>query len=1122
MNLIFYKHRKVKQFKIWSIYCLFFILSSCNEKKVLINSKEATFELIPASQSGILFNNKIEENYKNFFDNFNYVYNGGGVAIGDINNDGLPDIYFTANDSSNKLYLNKGDFKFEDITKQAGVGGGDGWHNGVVMADVNADGYLDIYICRGGIKSNNSSQRENLLFINQQDNTFIEQASGFGLNDRGYSTHASFFDFDNDNDLDVYITNRPDKFYIGLADILKNKESTHDDYRDKLFENRGGKFYNISKQAGITSNFGFSLSVVTSDVNNDGYIDIFVANDFSENDYLYLNNGDGTFKEKIKEATNHVSFYSMGSDIADMNNDGFEDIFVTEMLPSNYKRSKTSMPPMNIKRFDRLKEKGFHNQYMHNMLHLNRGNSYFSDISQIAGISKTDWSWSCLMVDFNNNGLKDVFVSNGYKRELFDRDSYYKRKELYEKNRGIYTSLEDMSRGLANDIINIYPSQELPNHFYINNGDLTFTNKTQEIGFDIPSFSNGAAVGDLDNDGDLDLVVNNVDKEAFVFKNNLVTNQSYLKIKLLGPKGNTTGLGTKLTLYSNKKKQYQEFKTVRGYLSSVEPIVHFGLGNQKKIDSVKVVWPDGNINMLRNQDANQLLTVAYSNSSLQQKSNSKNKNVKTLFSDQTYNYFQNPFRHKENYFNDYEKQVLLPKKYSINGPYISVGDINNDGLEDFFIGGASNQSGRVYLQNKSKKFIHLKQEAFENDKVFEDMESVFFDADGDGDLDLYVVSGGYEFEPLSTHYQDRLYLNNGKGEYTRSKGLPKINASGGCVSVADYDNDGDLDVFIGGKVVPNYYPFPPKSLLLENDGEGNFTDVTKIKAKALSKVGMVNSSVWADINNDKYPDLILVGEWMPIKFFINNKGQLVDETKKYGLKDTTGWWYKIVATDYDKDGDVDFVVGNLGLNHKFKASNEKPLHIYANDFDVNGSFDAFLAKYNEQGDQVPVRGLDCSSEQIPEIKKKYKTFNEFADASISEILGPGLDNSLHYQAKLFASCILKNDNGTFVLEQLPNEAQLSTIQGIIIEDLDNDGRLDIVAAGNQFETEIETTMADASVGVILKSEKGKYCSLSQLKTGFFVPYNVKDVKRIKLGHDNTLGILVGCNDDVLRLFAKTE
>lgn len=1088
-----------------------FLLSCASPEHIEAPPIDPLFERIDASASGLDFNNKIEENFQNFFGVFNYVYNGAGVAIGDINKDGLSDIFFTGNDVPNKLYLNQGNFEFKDITATARIATPDGWDNGVVMADVNQDGWLDIYVSRGGWKDTDA-QRRNLLFINNGDLTFSERAADYGLADIGYSLQASFFDMDNDNDLDMYLTNRPEHFFLNYRQVLAGKRQANDLYRDKLYRNDGEGFTEVGLQAGIVDNFAYGLGLSTTDVNQDGYIDIFVANDYLENDYLYINQGDGTFKEQIKEYTNHIPFYSMGMDVVDINNDGLEDIIQLDMLPADYERSKTTMASMNVQLFDDLISNGFHHQYMHNMLQLNQGNNFFSEIGQLAGISKTDWSWSCLGSDFDNDGYRDILITNGFKRDIWDKDAQKKFAQFMTSPERREQSDEEN----AQHIINLFQTNKISNYLFQNNQDLSFTNKAREWGLDEKSFSNGAALGDLDNDGDLDIVINNVDGAAFIYRNKAEDlKHNYIKIKLQGPGQNRNGLGAKIKLTYGDQMQYHDFKTVRGYLSSMEPIAHFGLGKVTNIDEIEVIWPDGTSNLLTDSPSNQTLVVNYLDAS---KRIEKKVSSEPLLSDITKQSFTAGHKHQENEFDDYRVQVLLPHKLSQLGPCLAVGDVNADGLEDFYIGGAHKQLGQIYLQKANQQFEQLVTAAFDAEQQLEDTGATFFDADGDGDLDLYVVSGGNEFQPNSRFFQDRLYLNDGQGQFQLSDQLPEISSSGACVKPFDFDGDGDLDLFVGGRLIPFNYPQAPRSYLLENRA-GQFVDVTATIAPDLAEVGMVTDALWHDLEQDGKAELLLVGEWMPITIFQWRGSQYENVTSSFGLDQTQGWWNTIEMADLDQDGDQDFILGNLGLNYKFKASAEKPFTVFADDFDQNGTNDIFLAKYNDDR-MVPIRGKECSSQQLPILNKKFTTFKEFAKADIHQILDGKTQKALHYEAREFRSIILENNAGKLTVKALPIEAQFSTVNGILIADLNGDNTQDLLIAGNRFEAEVETTRADSSPGALFlqNQETGNWIMRPIADSGFFVPYNVKEIQPIRLGQGSALGILVGVNDGDLLLY----
>jgi len=1100
---------------LWFILVAFSLLSCEKEKPETDEFSKSLFTRVPSNHSGITFKNIVEEKFENYFAYYPYIYNGGGVAVGDINNDGLTDIYFTANEHANKLYLNKGALKFEDISQSAGVEGKKGWDNGVSMVDINHDGYLDIYICRGGWQDTDE-ERRNLLYVNNGDLTFTEKASEFGLDDVAFSTHATFFDMDNDNDLDAYIINRPDSFYLPLSTMRDNRYIPNDLFRDKLYRNEEGKFNEIGLEAGITENFGYSLGVMTADFNHDGFKDIFVANDYSERDFLFINDGDGTFTDKTKEAMHHLSLSSMGVDMADINNDGLEDLVVLEMQPEDYTRAKVSMPPMDLEGYNAIQEAGMHKQYLRNVLFLNMGNNFYSEIGNLAGMTNTDWSWGCLTSDYDNDGFRDLFITNGFRRDVMNGDIQMKTMDFIRMNRHRFKDATDMFNNAFDEFINLYDGIKLKNYLFKNNGNLTFTDVSGEWGFYEYSFSNGSAVADFDKDGDLDIVINNLADEAWLFENTQKDN-NYIQIELTGPDLNPFGLGTYISIYYDGKIQFFENKTVRGYLSSSTTIPHFGLGKTESIDSIKVRWTDGKENILTNIPTNQILKIAYNESAIGKEPVVKLSSEKPLFQESTKPSLKPAFVHHENEFFEYNDQKLLPHGFAKSGPFISVGDINGDGLDDFYIGGAKGQAGSLYRQ-QNDQFIKVSSSTLQKDKDYEDMGSEFFDVDGDNDMDLYVVSGGSEYHEGNSMYQDRLYLNDGNGQFTKTD-LPKTISSGSCVEAFDFDQDGDMDLFVGGQVIAGAYPTPPKSYVFVND-RGKLIDKTDEIAPGISRIGMVKSAVFTDLNQNNQPELVIVGEWMPIKILEYSENKFLDKTSDYSLDKTNGWWNKVVSNDLDNDGDQDLIIGNLGENYKYKTSIEKPFQVFARDFDRSGTNDILLAYYH--GNNLkPVRGKEILTKQLPVIEKVFPTYMEFAKADMKDILGQGMENSFHLLAYEFSSIILINNDGQFEMKKLPVQAQFSTLNGILIDDYNKDGVKDLIIGGNKFDVEIETSPADASPGFVLLG-KGDFKYEAQLpsESGFFIPYNVKDLRSIN--SKNETFILVSSNNDSLRVFKPNK
>jgi enediyne biosynthesis protein E4 len=1042
------------------------------------NNKKNLFTEQQSATTHITFRNDLVETEKKNVLNYMYFYNGAGVAAGDLNNDGLADLVFTGNQTSNKLYLNKGDFTFQDITQSSGIANYGGWNTGVSLADINADGWLDIYVCRSG--SEESNERKNLLFINNKDNTFTERAAAYGLDDSGYSTQAAFFDYDKDDDLDVFILNHSIHRFSIDSEFSRLRHEKNSIYGSKLYQNNHGVFKDVSEEAGIISNvISFGLGVAIGDVNNDTWPDFYVSNDFKEQDYLYINKGNGTFANEIETRMDHVSLFSMGSDFEDINNDGHIDLLTLDMLPDENHRLKMTSGAENFDKLNLLHQAGFHWQYMRNMLHLNDGTGNFSEVGSLSGISNSDWSWSPLFADFDNDGHKDLFITNGFVRDYTNMDFI----KFVADNQNNPAHREKFKSVLK--VIEQMPSSKISNYVFKNNGDLTFTNKNSEWGIDKMSISSGSAYADLDNDGDLDMVVNNINDLASVYKNNEqeLLHHHYLKIKLVGTKGNTSGIGAVIKVYADTLKLYREHYLARGYESTVDGIVNFGLGTNTKIDSVVVAWPDGNSQKIIDVKTNQLIILDYKNAA---KADTQHQ-VELPYFQLTEDLVS--YQHTENDFNDFKVQNLLPHFLSRFGPCMAKADVNADGLEDLFIGGAKGYPGTLFIQNKNGSLNSVKAEVFKNDSIYEDTDALFFDCDKDGDQDLYVVSGGYEFLPTSYGLQDRLYLNDGKGHFSHSTLLPEAIASKSCVKATDFDNDGDVDLFVGGRMISGNYPEPPTSFLFTNDGLGKMTDASN-RFEGGATLGMVTDAAWADLNKDGWQDLVVVGEWMPIKVFINYRGIFKEESSIYIKQPSAGWWNKILAADFDKDGDTDFVIGNLGLNAQIKASEKEPVKIYYTDIDNNGTIDPIITSYI-QGKQYPLPFLDDLISQVPILKKKFLYYKDYASAGIEDIVGTPMNLPSLY-ATTFQSVVLKNNQGALEQINLPIEAQFAPIFSILSTDVNNDGFDDIILTGNLTQTRVRFGRYDANHGMLFLGDgKCGFNYVPQIKSGLTIRGDVR-------------------------------
>lgn len=1071
---------------------LIVLLSACdrntNNSATQISSRsEPLFRLHSHDSSGLGFINKIVDRPLMNVLFYEYYHNGAGVGVGDFNNDGLPDLYFVGNFGKNRLYLNKGGMKFEDITESANASGEFGWSTGVCIVDVNNDGWLDMYISKSGDLE--EAQRRNELLINKGNLTFENKAKEYGLDDPGYSMHAAFFDYDLDGDLDAYVMNHPVNPRQDL-DFRTLKNTPNNDASDHLYENRDGKYYDVSDRAGLANNsIGFGLGLAVFDMNGDLFPDIYISNDFLERDYLYRNNGDGTFTDILKEATGHISNFSMGNDAADINNDGLIDIYVADMAAEDNYRSKTNMSGMNPEKFQKAVDDGFHYQYMINTLQLNYGNGRFGEISQLAGVDKTDWSWAPLLADFDNDGLKDLLVTNGLRKDIRNNDFVKKKMELLVEMEG---KSQEEQLDLLKKILDLMPEQKIPNYIFKNNGDLTFSKKTDAWGFSEPSFSNGAAYADLDKDGDLDIIINNIDDPAFLYENTGNENH-HLRIRLKGPESNLRGLGTRVELSYGDELQVAEMYPSRGYLSSVESEIHFGLGKETNLNELRVIWFDGKMQRIKNPEINQSLIINYADAD---EVYTKQKRMRYVMKDVTKELLPELI-HREEAYDDYEKQILLPHKMSELGPALAIADVNNDGLEDFYLGAAKGDAGKLFLQ-KPEGFIQASLHSFRNDRQYEDVNALFFDADNDKDMDLYVVSGGSESGVSGKAYQDRLYLNDGNGMFNLSENaLPGVDMSGGAICATDLDNDGDIDLFIGGRQIPGYYPSPAKSAILINEG-GVFRFANERTPAWFDSLGMISDAEFVDYNEDGLKDLLILGEWMPVTLILQTPQGFIE---KYEFENSTGWWNSITAGDLNADGREDFVLGNLGYNIRYQGSVEEPFHVYAKDFDENGHFDIVLSSLKGK-QNFPVRGRQCSSEQLPEIKEKFPTYDLFAKATVEEIYTrEELSSAIHYEANNFSTSLLINRGASdWKLENLPNQAQISATEAAVIEDVNRDGQPDIILAGNMHETEVETPRCDASEGILLlQTENGFEAGLSSANLN--MGGNVRQVAKIMIGSD---------------------
>jgi enediyne biosynthesis protein E4 len=1076
------------------------------------------FKLLSPNETGVSFANTITTN-----DSLNaltdpYVYNGAGVAIGDIDNDGLPDIFFSGNMVSSRLYRNKGHMKFEDVTERAGVHTSR-WATGATMVDINNDGYLDIYVSVSGPEWSKGKDRANLLFINNRDGTFTEAAAQYGIADTGFTTHAVFLDYNGDGCLDLFLLNNsPKDFSRGRTGGPTGKHpETPGSYNELYRNNCNGTFTNVSREAGMLRDPGYGLGVAVADLNGDGWPDIYVSNDVEPNDVLYVNNRDGTFTNKAGRWLKHTSLAGMGVDIADFNNDGRPDILQVEMLPPDLRGRKRTGGFNTYGNVLQSRRAGLRDDYDANSLQLSNGvtkdgDVVFSDIAHLAGVAATDWSWSALFADFDNDGYKDIFISNGYPKAVNDLD--YQSMAFGAMRKGDTSR----ARGLLKDLY----TYQLPSYVFRNNGDLTFTDKSRQWGLSTPGFSYGAAYADLDNTGRLDLVVNNIDGPAFIYQNVQPNDDAhhYLRVKLDGEPPNTRGVGATVILTAGGQKQHIYYSPVRGYMSSMDGPVHFGLGRARRADSLEVIWPDGRYQVLTNLDADRLLVVKQANAT-----EKRQRGIAGPARDRIFEPMEASrglaYEHQMTTQVDYEVQPLLPYMLSRQGPPIAVGDVNGDGLDDVFIGGGSGVPGKLFLQRKDGSFVESKDgQPWEADKAFEDWGALFFDANGDALPDLYVASGGYQLAPSSPLLQDRLYINKGGGRFERdARALPAMLTSTAVVRAGDFTGHGRLDLFVGGRLTPRNYPFPARSYLLRNDGD-HFTDVTEQVAPELARPGgMITDAAWVDFDGDGHIDLVTVGEWMGIQFYRNDGKRLRNITQSTRLPPMRGLWYSLAVGDFDNDGRPDLVAGNLGLNYTYTTSKASKFGVYAAPFTGGRTTDIVLTKEID-GTEYPFGGLATLGEDIYTLAVKFPTYGSFTEASINQAFSPEqLTQALHYQTDTFASVYLHNDGGGhFTASPLPNLAQIAPIKSIIAHDVDGDGHLDLVVAGNLYDAEPNTPRADAGNGLWLRGDgKGHFAAVPPTESGFLAPGRVSGLALIKTAAGKAL--LVANTGDSLQVFA---
>ncbi len=1107
--------------RVCAVFMPLLWLAGCTGK-----SDRPLFKLLSPNQTGVTFANTITTSDSLNAHTDAYIYNGAGVAVGDIDNDGLPDIFFSGNMVSSRLYLNKGHMRFDDITARAGVTT-KSWATGATMVDINDDGYLDIYVSVSGPEWSKGKERANLLFVNNKNHTFTEAAAQYGIADTGFTTHAVFLDYNKDGCLDLFLLNNSPKDFTRGVTMHPTGErgatpgSYNKLYRNDCHEGKPGKFTDVSREAGILRDAGYGLGVAVADLNGDGWPDIYVSNDVAPNDVVYVNNRDGTFTNKAAQWLKHTSFAGMGVDIADFNNDGWPDILQVDMLPRDLSVRKRMSGLTTYGSLMELRGRGFRDDYTANALQLSNGvtkdgDLIFSDVAHLAGVAATDWSWSPLFADFDNDGYKDIFISNGYPKAVNDLD--YQVVTGAARRQGNTSSLPRAGMELLKRL----PGYEVSNYVFLNNGDLTFTDKTRNWGLDRPSFSYGSAYADLDNDGKLDLVVNNIDAPAFIFQNveRSDDDHHYLTIKLEGDAPNRRGIGSKVIATAGGQKQYIYESPYRGYMSTVDDRPHFGLGRLKRVDSLEVIWPDGRHQLLTALDADRTVVLRQADATRKEAAGAPDLTGERLF-DPLDPRRALTYKHQTGTLDDFSVQALLPYMLSSHGPSLAVGDVNGDGLDDVFIGGAAGVAGQLFIQHRDGSFVaSTKGQPWEADKAYDDWGALFFDANGDGLLDLYVASGGYQLAPTSPLLQDRLYINRGGGKFARdSSALPIMLTSTAAVRAGDFNGDGRPDLFVGGRLTPRNYPYPARSYVLRNDG-GHFTDVTEEVAPELAHPGgMITDALWIDFDGNGRLDLVTVGEWMPVQFYQNDGKQLRNVTQSTHLPPLRGLWFSLAVGDFDHDGRPDLIAGNLGLNYSYTTSKESRFGVYAGDFAGNQSRDIVLTQ-EINGTEYPLGGMAPLGREIYQLAIRFPTYGSFADASIRQLFTPPqLQQALHYQVDTFASFYLHNDGGgSFSGSPLPNLAQIAPIKGIIAHDVDGDGHLDLIVGGNLYDAEPNTPRADAGNGLWLKGDgKGHFTPVSPRQSGFLAPLNVSGLTLITTPSGKA--VIVANSGDSLQAFS---